>query len=188
MKSNRIYLLLLWFAVVLLSADCLWKCCVREEDGEVRLLKQQVTPFFSRLAEHTAYWAYNTAHLFKRQLRLENNVKLTYPNGNSTWIGWSCTPVKQQFIFVCLLLLTPPIVKSRAWHKCWYIPVCLLLLYGVNILRIATIAVVIDTHPEWFDILHTYLLKYVFYGVVFALWMMWVKLSATERNVKTHKN
>ena len=30
-------------------------------------------------------------------------------------------------------------------------------------------------HPEWFEVLHTYIFKYLFYGFFFLLWLIYDK-------------
>ena len=45
---------------------------------------------------------------------------------------------------------------------------------------ITLIAMAIEHHPEWFEFLHEYLFKYLFYGMLFCLWLWW-----THRIAKT---
>jgi hypothetical protein len=33
----------------------------------------------------------------------------------------------------------------------------------------------IEFHPEWFDLLHEYIFKYLFYGMLFLLWVWWTE-------------
>ena len=60
-------------------------------------------------------------------------------------------------------------------RKLWFIPLGWLMVYLFNIMRIAIIALLIHHHPSWFDFLHTYLFKYLFYGMIFALWVVWTE-------------
>ena len=66
-------------------------------------------------------------------------------------------------------------------HKIWYIPVTAFLIYVFNILRIALITCIIADHPDWFDLMHTYIMKYVFYGFMFLLWVLFVEVIRTRR-------
>ena len=33
----------------------------------------------------------------------------------------------------------------------------------------------IEAHPTWFEILHTYVFKYLFYIMLFALWLLFTE-------------
>ncbi len=60
-------------------------------------------------------------------------------------------------------------------HKTWFIPLGWLCIYLFNIARIAAIAMLIEAHPTWFEILHTYVFKYLFYIMLFALWLLFTE-------------
>lgn len=40
-----------------------------------------------------------------------------------------------------------------------------------NLLRIASITLIIEHHPEWFEVMHGWVLKYLFYGIMFIGWV-----------------
>lgn len=174
MQIAKPYRYLIAFVAVMLTANVIWKLSVNADAHTVRWWGWDITCLFDACAKQTAASAYYVAHFFKPTLLLSDDIILYYPNGHSTTIAWSCTPIKQLFIFLCIMLATPPFTHRIAWHKLWYIPLSMTLLYVANILRIALIACVIDTHPEYFTLLHTYILKYLFYGIVFLLWGAWV--------------
>ena len=50
-----------------------------------------------------------------------------------------------------------------------------LLCHAFNILRIWLITLAIEHHPDWFPVLHDYVFKYLFYGMMFALWVWFVE-------------
>ena len=50
------------------------------------------------------------------------------------------------------------------------------LIYGVNILRIAILAIALYKYPENQDFLHQIVFPAIIYGMVFLLWMLWVKM------------
>ncbi len=54
------------------------------------------------------------------------------------------------------------------------------LLYAVNILRIVVLAISLYHFPEYKNILHGVVFPGLIYGMVFLLWMIWV------RNLKPH--
>ena len=166
----------LLFAIAMVAADVVWKLLIHGEErlgGTVLLAGLDVTGFFDAQCKWIAGTVYSIISLFDQSIRLVHDVILRYDNGNSTSVVWSCTPVKQMFIYTCIMLATPP---YRSWHKLWFVGAGWIVLYGVNILRIAIVAAVIKNHPDWFEVTHTYVLKYAFYGILFALWLLWVSL------------
>ena len=170
------------FAVTLLAANQLWKWMVTGDEAagatQVMWLWIDVTSLFDHLAEHTARVVYEMVGAVRDTLRLEDGNLLRYENGHGTRIVWACTPVKQAFIWFCLMLTTAGEWRSKAW----FIPLGWVLIYLFNILRIFTITLVIEEHPELFTLLHTYILKYVFYGLMFLLWVVYVERVRKRRN------
>lgn len=49
------------------------------------------------------------------------------------------------------------------------------LIYVLNVLRVALITIGIFHYPEHTDLLHEILFPLFIYGVVFLLWIVWVK-------------
>lgn len=168
---------ILLFVAAMLLADWFWKLTVHGDEGgdSVTWLCFNLTPFFDALARHTAESVYALLQPFKPSLFLSDGLVIGYEGGKATHIAWSCTPVKQAFIFTAILLSAPP-YKGMAWHKLWYLPLCLGLVYVVNILRIAVVVLVIENHPELFTLFHDHLLKYIFYGFIFLIWLLWTRL------------
>jgi exosortase/archaeosortase family protein len=183
---------ILIFVVAMLAADAFWKLTVRGDEGSdtVFFLKFNLTQLFDLLASHTARCVYLLLHPFKPDLTLSPSLTLAFSNHHATHIAWSCTPLKQIFIFTATVLAAPPYMLSlpksalrgtplamSALHKLWFVPVMALLVYAVNILRIAAIVLVIEHHPELFTLFHTYLLKYAFYAVIFLLYLLFLRIA-----------
>jgi exosortase/archaeosortase family protein len=83
-------------------------------------------------------------------------------------IVWSCSGLKQMFVFFCIIAFYPGAEK----HKLWFIPVGLLLIWFLNVLRISAIVGVFAHFPEQFDFVHE-MSKYIFYFVIFMFWVFW---------------
>jgi len=79
--------------------------------------------------------------------------------------------LKQIFIWMCLILT----VRGGWIHKLWYIPLGWVMCHAFNILRIFLISLFIEFHPTWFHTLHDYIFKYMFYGMMFVLWVIFVE-------------
>ena len=51
-----------------------------------------------------------------------------------------------------------------------------LLIYLVNLIRIAILTVMYYEYPQYQDILHSVVFPAIIYGMVFLLWMIWVRM------------
>lgn len=60
-------------------------------------------------------------------------------------------------------------------HKLWFIPVGIAIIHAVNVVRVAALAVVMDINPNWLAFNHDYTFTLLVYGIVFALWYVWVQ-------------
>ena len=59
------------------------------------------------------------------------------------------------------------------------------IIYTVNILRIAILAIALFNYPQYREVLHTVIFPGLIYGMVFILWMIWVrtiKVNETAKN------
>jgi exosortase family protein XrtF len=50
------------------------------------------------------------------------------------------------------------------------------LIYGVNVLRIVILAVMLYRYPDQKELLHGVVFPGLIYGMVFVLWMLWVRM------------
>lgn len=53
-----------------------------------------------------------------------------------------------------------------------------MLIYIVNLIRIAILTVMYYEYPEYQEILHSVIFPAIIYGMVFLLWMVWVRMLA----------
>ncbi|MBO7408912.1 MAG: hypothetical protein J6T85_03370 [Paludibacteraceae bacterium] len=167
------------FAVTLFAADALWKLLVNgdERANVIAICGVDVSQWFYAIEVNIADAVESLVGSWREGLVRTDEITLHWPGGSGSRIVWSCTPVKQCFIWLCLLLTT----RGGWWHKIWYIPAGWLLLYLFNILRIAIVTYVIADHPDWFELMHTYIMKYVFYGFMFLIWVLFVEVIRTRR-------
>lgn len=169
------------FVVALLVANYFWKFTVLGDEGgtQVTWFGWDITLPFDWMAHHIAcivYWLVSQIndHVYFNEIR---NV-ISFDTSYGTRIVWSCTGLKQSFIWIVIML-----VARGSWmRKLWFIPFGLVCAYLFNILRITIITLFLEHHPEWFDFLHEYLFKYLFYGMIFCLWMLWTHKIRVPRN------
>lgn len=182
------YKSLIVFAVTLVVANMVWKLSVRGDEagvGDVTLWGMTVTPFFDVLVRNVTEAVYRLLCLTRDGITLTGTF-IRFPEGHGNLIVWPCTPVKQSFIWLCLML-----TASGAWkHKLWYIPLGWVVIYGFNILRIYWICLITQNHPDLFHIIHGYVFKYLFYFVIFLMWVLWEQViggAFESRGTQTSK-
>lgn len=162
---------IIFFVVALLAANYFWKFTISgDENGdEVLFFGIDISQPFIFMASHIAKVTHALINFFGMEITLFSNNVLRYENHNSVWVVWSCTGLKQTFIFTIIMLFA-----RGAWkNKLWYIPLGWIAIYIINVLRISTITAVIKTHPELFSLLHEHIFKYLFYILIFLIWVFW---------------
>ncbi len=171
-EALRPYADILRFIVALFAANYFWKYTVLgDEVGTmVTWFGLDITAPFDFMAHHIASVVYWLISLTNEHAHLIDPNVIRFDTGTGTCIVWSCTALKQSFIFIVIML----VARGPFKHKLWFIPLGLVCAYAFNILRITLIAMAIEHHPEWFDFLHEQLFKYLFYGMLFLLWLWWI--------------
>lgn len=172
---NSSYRNVIMFMLVLLLSNAFWKLTIRgDEDARLTSSKVtwcglDVTPAFDVMAQHVAKATYRVVRFFNGSVHLRDGNHLFFDNGVGSVIVWSCSGLKQIFIFMCILLFSVGPWK----HKLWFVPLGVLLCDVVNILRISAITMLIENHRTWFPILHDHIFKYLFYLLIFLYWVIW---------------
>ncbi len=160
------------FFVVLFAANFFWKFTVIGNEytiGDVSFFGFDISAPFVFMSYHVAYVVNAVCGWFGYDTELVDTSIYFIGSGCTSRIVWGCTGLKQSFIFLMALLLSRgPIV-----HKIWYSLLGLVVIYFVNIARIAIIAMIIDRHPDMFVVMHDYVMKYLFYAIIFGMWVIW---------------
>lgn len=67
-------------------------------------------------------------------------------------------------------------------HKAWYIPLGIAFIWGLNVLRIAVLALNHHYAHQSVEFNHHYTFNFVVYGCLFGLWMLWARhIAAPSR-------
>lgn len=163
---------ILLFIVAMLAANFFWKLTIEADEMglQVLWLGRDITAAFDIVARHIAHVVYALISLTSDTVSLLEPNIIRFATGSSIIIVWSCTAIKQAFIWMIIML-----TARGSWlKKLWFIPLGLVCTYLFNFLRITLIAMASEHHPEWFDFLHGFLFKYLFYGMYFGLWLWWI--------------
>ena len=177
----RPYTDVLVFMLTLLVANYAWKWTFTgDENGDmVTWLGIDVTAPFEFMACHIARVVYEMVSVFRDTVYMVGEHTIRFETGTGTTIIWGCTGIKQSFIWMGLILTVralQPELRTKTWlHKLWFIPVGWVCCYAFNILRIFLIALFMESHPEWFHLLHDHIFKYAFYAMLFGLWVIFLE-------------
>ncbi len=57
------------------------------------------------------------------------------------------------------------------------------IIYGMNIIRIAVLAIGIYEYPQHTQFLHSIVFPLIIYGTIFILWLIWVRIYSQKHNV-----
>lgn len=173
----------IYFIVILLVCHFAWKFLVKgdETDQFVSFLGIDLTPFFNFMVNHTAHTTKAVLNFLGIDIQLYPNYVMKLSNdGFGIKIIWACTGIKQAYIFFCIIAF----YRGPWLKKLWYIPAGLVVVYLYNIFRISLIVAVVQNHPSWFTFLHEYVLKYLFYVIIFGMWVLWEEKFVIKKPVK----
>jgi len=56
-----------------------------------------------------------------------------------------------------------------------------LLIYIVNLIRIAVLTIMYYEYPQYQELLHSLVFPAIIYGMVFLLWMLWVRMLPKDK-------
>jgi len=162
------------FGIILMGSNFFWKYDVlgdeaKSVDSMVTFWGFNISAPFLWMAHHVSLVSITILHFFGSNVVLDPANILRHANGHAVQIIWACTGIKQAYICFCILAFS----RGPWLKKIWFIPLSLLVVYAFNIFRITFIVACVENHPNWFEFLHLYAFKYVFYGIIFLLWVLW---------------
>ena len=102
---------------------------------------------------------------------IKKGVLLTIENRYTVNIVEGCNAASVIILFVSFIISFAEKFKKTAL----FLLAGAVLIYVVNILRIAVLTIALYKFPEYQDVLHSVLFPAVIYGMVFILWIVWVK-------------
>ena len=90
-------------------------------------------------------------------------------------VGSPCNGLALYVLFGGFVLAYP----GPGPHKLWFIPTGIFLLWALNILRVAALAInhAYAHHSVAFN--HHYTFSFIVYGFIFGLWMLWARRLAS---------
>jgi exosortase/archaeosortase family protein len=107
------------------------------------------------------------------------NDRIYLDNNGWVGVGIGCSAFKPMLQFVILMFFFPgPFIR-----KLWFVPSGLVLIHITNNFRIISLSLI--THnscsQEFWDFSHDYILRPLFYAVIFTLWVLWVEIISKKK-------
>lgn len=99
---------------------------------------------------------------------------LTMNNEPAVIVGVPCNGLVLYALFAGFVLAFP----GPGRHKLWFIPAGMALIWGLNVLRVAALALNHHYARQSVDFNHHYTFTFVVYGCIFGLWMLWARCLA----------
>lgn len=169
MRKNSPLIALVWFWALLAYAFVTWKMAIDADPHGHRFVllgsnlsgeMYQVSCFTARMS--AALMQFLGLDVFAR------NDLLYLKTGYQVIVIWGCTALKELYIFLMIMLLYCGPVRA----KLWYTPLCLVVLYLYNLLRIGLIPWLAGNGYYTFDFWHE-VFRISYYGLIFLLWVGW---------------
>jgi exosortase/archaeosortase family protein len=135
------------------------------------------TSAFTSIANWLAETIYGASawldgHVFGMDIEMYSpNVIHFNANNTAINVNESCSGFKQMWQVLVLFLLFPGPWKQ----KLWYVPMGMVSIFLVNILRIVALSFAMIYWPQNWDFIHLWVLRPVYYLVIFILWVIWVE-------------
>ena len=109
--------------------------------------------------------------------KTETSMKLIVNQQFLVRIVEGCNAISIIILFISFIIAFAESLKKTAL----FILAGAVLIYGVNIIRIVILTITLYKYPQHQELLHGVVFPAIIYGMVFLLWMIWVRmLSKTE--------
>jgi exosortase family protein XrtF len=141
-----------------------------EADGITRIVAYQTRDVVALLGEDA----------YTRPRHHENSFRF-YVNGKSVArIVEGCNAVSVMILFTSFIIAFSSTLKRTLL----YTLSGLVIIYALNVLRVALLCMSFYYYPQYNDIVHDIVFPLFIYGVVFLLWILWItKFSGHAKRV-----
>ena len=164
-KSVVRFVVLFLSTYIVLSMGYLFYLSLTDDLQKPDFITNLVAKQSSLVLAQVGYDAQVIAHESKPQM------KLIVDNTHIANIIEGCNGVSVMVLFVAFIIAFAEKFKKTAL----YILAGTALIYAVNIIRIGILAIALQKYPAYEGMLHGVVFPGVIYGMVFLLWMFWVR-------------
>ena len=88
-----------------------------------------------------------------------------------------CNSISIVILFISFIIAFAQKFKTTFF----YLLAGCVLIYGVNLIRIAILAIALYKYPQHQEFLHSIVFPAIIYGMVFLLWVYWVRLISKTK-------
>lgn len=127
------------------------------------------TRLVSQNTEEVLSWFYKSVRF--EEIKNEPFFLVHFQNKPVARIVEGCNAISVVILFVSFVLAFSGSLKNTLL----YIFAGSLMIYILNVIRIAALTVLLYYYPQYTHLLHGVLFPLVIYGLVFILWLVWVK-------------
>jgi exosortase family protein XrtF len=90
-----------------------------------------------------------------------------------------CNGLNVMIVFIAFVVAFGGNYKRMSW----FIPAGLLIIHLFNLIRITLLYIVAISYQHYFYYIHKYIFTGVLYGIVFALWYLWItRINRRKKN------
>lgn len=114
----------------------------------------------------------------------EPSMKMIVNNVFLARIVEGCNAVSVIILFVSFIVA----FAGRLKPTIIYLLVGSILIYAVNVIRIALLAVGLYHYPESQEVLHSVVFPLIIYGMLFLLWIIWVNRVSVSKKGNENNN
>lgn len=167
------------FSILIVGFHFFFRWWARGEDAYWPLedIVIPVYKFLSNLLYENSVWTLK--HFTNYKFTTNTELREIYIGGGYVGVTAGCSGLKQFLHWIFLMTIFPGPWKQ----KLWFIPAGLLIIHLVNIFRISSLTILLyyDTSQSQWDFAHDYLLRPIFFVVMFALWVFWVERFVNKK-------
>jgi exosortase family protein XrtF len=114
-----------------------------------------------------------------RDIPKKPTTSIVYQGKGIVSVYEGCNGINVAIIFLSFLIAFGPLNRSLAW----FLPIGLIAIHLANLGRIIGLFFVVIYMPGAVYFSHKYLFTAVIYAVVFALWLVWLRINYWKRAV-----
>ncbi len=131
-----------------------------------------IDPWLTNLVSINSVQVLNLMGYEVDQVRLEDGNRIVNSQGEGLLrIAYICDGLELYVIFLIFLLAFPGPWKD----KLWYVPMGFVVIYIFNQVRVVSLILTQIHAPQYLHFNHKYTFVIIVYGVIFLLWMIWVR-------------
>jgi exosortase/archaeosortase family protein len=124
---------------------------------------------------HASFWL--NKHVFGLQMTEEGWNVMRFANNKALLVAESCSGLKQFFQVLVLFVLYP-----GPWRKkLWYIPLGFVAIHITNVVRVVFLSLWMAHDVPYWDFAHDWIMRPMYYIVIFALWYVWYEYFYKQR-------